>query len=264
MKIKHALCIPLLTAFLLAGCSQHRNSTKSIVNSLTATEETLLTITNGESFEAVTNILGIAARHEFTVSETDGVYTFISCYFDGGDDALWLLFHNQRLAKVIEPFSFPELLETYAYEGTTATRIKSWDIDDPGIEERVEKVIDAHWLTRERIAEQLRSDATALSELSEETIPDEDYIEDANLFERYNGNRATIGIGTNEIERLYGKPIRIIAANHGVVARIYGTKRSLNWVNPQLTFRGLAVISDAQGRVTAIYSDQFFCESWKN
>ena len=52
---------------------------------LTVSEKTLLAITNGESFETITNSLGIAARLEFAVAEKNGSYTLISCYFASGD-----------------------------------------------------------------------------------------------------------------------------------------------------------------------------------
>jgi hypothetical protein len=273
------ICCILFAATIFCGCSSRNASTDANIQSLTASENTLLNITNGESFEVVTNILGVAARHEFTVAEKNGNYIFLSCYFEGGDNALWFLFLDKTLIKIIEPFSFPELLETYPYEGTTATRLKSWNIDDPDIEARVEKVIDAPAMDREQVTDYLGPSSSSPSGSAWSIIPafllsgvltpaspqmDKDYEDDVNLFARYNGCQVKIGMDTNEVEKLFGIPLRIITAKNGEVARIYAPARDLNWVNPQLAFKGLAVVSNSKGLVTAIYSDQFFCDSWKN
>ena len=268
-----------LAAIALMGCSSRHSQLDSMVKRLTVPETTLLAITNGESFEAITNTMGIAARHEFTVAEANGSYTLISCYFAGGDNALWLVFHDKTLLKIIEPFSFPELLETYPYQGTTATRIKSWNIDDPGINDRVKKIIGAPALTHEKIAAELRPDAYTTSGSSWSIIPafllsgtlakmapqiEKDYAINESLLESYDGCSANIGMDTNEIEKLYGKPLRSFSTKNGETARIYGFggNRELQ-VNPQLAFTGMAVVTDTNGHVTAVYSHAFFNDEWK-
>jgi hypothetical protein len=272
----------LLLILGFCGCSSRHSDLNSPVETLTVPEKRLLAVTNGESFWAITNMLGIAARHEFTVHETNGNYTLVSCYYAGGDDALWLVFHDKTLMKIIEPFSFPELLETYPYQGTTATRIKSWDIDDPGINQRVQKVIDAPALTPDKIANKVNSSAESqttasrsgnlipaifLSGILGKMAPQvaNDYVINEDLLERYNGCAAKIGMDTNAIEKLYGKPLRVFTVKDGGMARIYayGEMRELQ-VNPQLVFRGLAVVSDVKGQVTAVYSGGFFSAAWKS
>jgi hypothetical protein len=278
MRNKH-IAILLLAVLGLCGCSSRHSNLDSTIKRLTVPEKTLLAITNGVSFEAITNTFGIAARLEFTCAETNGNYTLISCYFAGGDNALWLVFHDKALMKIIEPFSFPELLETYPYQGTTATRIKSWDIDDPGINDRVKKVIDAPALTHEEVAAELRPYTNADPSSSSSVTPvflfsgilgkeapqiEKDYAINESLLDRYNGCSANIGMDTNEVEKLYGKPLRVFATKSGEIVRIYryGETRELQ-VNPQLVFRGLAIVSDAKGQVTAIYSNGFFDDKWK-
>jgi hypothetical protein len=249
-----------------------------MVKSLNVSQKTFLTITNGISLDALRSALGVAARHEFTIGKTNENYTLISCYFDGGDNALWLVFHDKILMKIIEPFSFPELLETYPYQGTTATRAKSWDIDDPGIEERTKKVINAPALTREQIAGELRPDtnttsgswsvfpAFILSGFLWKAAPqvEKDYEVNENLSKHYDGCQANLGMSADDIEKLYGKSLRMFTAKNGETTRIYGygETRELQ-VNPQLAFTGMAIVSDTKGRVTAIYSHVFFNNEWK-
>ena len=277
MRIK-PIGILLLAVLGLCGCSSRYSHLDSMIKSLTVPEKTLLAITNGESFEAIRNALGIAARLEFTVTETNGNYTLVSCYFEGGDNALWLVFHDKSLMKTIEPFSFPELLETYPYQGTTATRIKSWDIDDPGVNGRVKKVIDAPALTHEEIAAELRPATNTSSGSSWNVFPafllsgylwkaapqiEKDYATNESLLERYDGCSANIGMDTNEVAKLYGKPLRVFTTKNGETARIYGYAGSRELqVNPQLVFRGLAIVSDAKGQVVAIYGNGFFNDEW--
>lgn len=270
----------LLIALCLYGCSARHNDLDKAVKSLTVPERSLLTITNGESFETITNAFGIAARLEFTFKETNvNSYTLISCYFAGGDDALWLVFRDKTLLKIIKPVSFPELLESYPYQGTTATRIKSWDIDDSDIEFRIKRVIDTPALTRSEIENILNDSHSGTASgsawniipaslmsgtLAKETpLIEKDYKTNENLLERYNGCLASVGMDKNAVEALYGKPLRIITTKGGETARIYGYEGTKELqVNPQLVFRGLAIVSNAKGQVTAVYSGAFFCDEW--
>jgi hypothetical protein len=269
----------LLTIFIFCGCSSRHSHLDSMVKNLTVPEKTLLAITNGESLVTITGNLGIAARHVFTAAETNGNYTLISCYFSGGDNFLWFLFHDKTLIKVIAPFSFPKLVETYPYEGTTASRIKSWDIDDPGIAGRITKLIDAPALTRDQIIDYLRPDTNTTSR-SWNVFPafilsgflwkaasqiEKDYETNESLLEHYDGCQANLGMSADDVEKLYGKPLRVFVTKNGETARIYGygETRELQ-VNPQLVFAGMAIVCNTNGHVTAIYSGYpFFNDGWK-
>jgi len=247
---------------------------------LTVSEKTFLTITNGETLDTITNVFGLAARHVFTVAEADGNYILINCFVPDADGpSFWLLFRNKILVKTIKPFSFPELLETYPYEGTTATRIKSWDIDDPGIVGRIRTIIDAPAMTHDQVIDDLRPcknttsgswnvfPAFLLSGFLWKAAPqiEKDYETNEELLKHYDGCQINLGVSADDIEKLYGKPLRVFTTKNGETARIYGygETRELQ-VNPLLAFAGLAIVSDASGHVTAIYSGfPFFNEEWK-
>jgi len=282
MRIKR-IGILLLAVLGLCSCSSGRSNVDSTIKNLTVPQAAFLAITNGESLDAITNTFGIAARFEFTVAETNGVYTLVSCLVPDADGySFWLLFRDKTLLKIIRPFSFPELLETYPYQGTTATRIKSWDVDDPGIEKRTASVIDAPALTHDQIENMLNGlqhkpsttsgsswsiiPAFLLSGIMSKAAPqiEKDYETNESLLQRYNGCSANIGMDTNEVEKFYGKALRVFTTKNGETARIYGYAgtRELQ-VNPQLVFRGLAIVSDAKGQVVAIYGNGFFNDEWK-
>ena len=251
-----------------------------MVKSLTVPEKTFLSITNGESLDTITNVIGLAARHAFTIAETNGNYILLNCFVPDADGpSFWLLFRNKILVKTIKPFSFPELLATYPYEGTTATRTKSWDVDDPGIAGRIRKIIDAPAMTRGETIYFLRPSknttsgswnvfpAFILSGFLWKAAPqiEKDYETNEELLKRYDGCQANIGMSADDIEKLYGKPLRVFTTKNGEIARIYGygETRELQ-VNPQLAFAGLAIVSDASGHVMAIYGGfPFFNEEWK-
>jgi len=82
------------------------------------------------------------------------------------------------------------------------------------------------------------------------------------LSKRYDGCRANLGMNTEDIEKLYGKPLRIFTTKNGETARIYGDTRYLD-INSLIAFTGMAVVSDSKGHVTAIYSNGFFNDEWK-
>jgi hypothetical protein len=277
--VNRFLKIALLVAFSLCGCSSRHKNLDAMIKRLAVSENEILLVTNGASFDAVKKTLGVAARHEFTAMVNSNRYTLVSCFFASGDNALWFLFRDKILIKIIKPLAFPELLETYPFEGTTATRLKSWEVDDPVIDERIKKVIDAPGLNREQVIEELRSDkkitsgsfsvasAFLLSRILSKESPEieNDYGINENNFKLYDGCLTSIGMDTNEVVRLYGNPLRVIIAKNGLVAQIYGDVKSKELqVDPQLAFRGLAIVSDTKSRVKAVYSDVFFNSKWQD
>jgi len=136
MRFRTINTLLLSVAFTVCGCFSHDNNLKSTVKRLTVSEQTFLAITNGLSLDVVVDTLGISAFHSFTVAGTNGTHTLISCHTAGDLSVFWLLFRDKRLIKIIVPFTLPGYLEKYPYQGTTATRIKPWAIDDVVIMDR--------------------------------------------------------------------------------------------------------------------------------
>jgi hypothetical protein len=174
------------------------------------------------------------------------------------------------------------MLETYPYEGTTASRPKSWDVDDPGIEGRIRRIIRSQAVTHDQIEAELNSfeirsqrrspssfwsfiPALLLSGIMSKAVPviDHDYQTNVGLVERYDGTAIDIGADEKDVERIYGEPLRKFKTKDGGTAWIYayGEERPLQ-VNPLLRFGGLAVVCNPQGKVAAVYSNGFFCDAW--
>jgi hypothetical protein len=246
------------------------------IRKVLVSDKTILAIKKGAFLDEVKNVLGIAARHEFTVSLPNGTYTLISCLgTDPDGNRFWFLFHDQVLEKMIYPLPPPS--ERVPYEGTTATRGKSWDIDD---QTRIINTIAGPALTQDQVAADLKPydgkgeswsvvpAALIVAVLTAGPIQFRymDYIRDEykvnfDYLSRYDGCKASLGMSGEQIEAMFGKPLRVFYGKNGEIVRIYGRTRvfDLNW---SYRFSGLAIVIDTQDHVTAVYGDQFFDDSW--
>ena len=298
---RHLPFAPFFTAIIFCGCISVYGQSAAMEKKLTVPEKTFLAITNGSSLDAVTTILGIAARHEFTVSEKKTNYTLISCFVAVGDgiDA-WLLFQDKTLVKIMRPVSFPELRETYKFSLTNttqakpfeieATRAKPWDIEEtPGL---VRKAINAPALTQSEMLDYLKPyngkgmqqpdivenvfwagafvGVTVLTagyplwtwHQGNKELKSE-YATNEMFLKLYDGCRASLGMSVDAVDTLYGKPLQVLSMKNKQTARIYGDNRNLENIKPWLLFSCVAVVFNPHGNVTAIYSDHFFSDEWK-
>jgi hypothetical protein len=181
-----------------------------------------------------------------------------------------LLFCDKTLIKIISPV--PAELERYPYQGTTATRIKSWDIEDT---KRVVNAINAPALTHAQIIDDLQPyngksmslnvlPAFLLTGYFEKMTPRirKDYATNQEFLQHYDGCRANLGMSAGQVETIFGKPLRIFPTINGQIVRIFGNNIDLQ-VNSAYLFSCVAVVFDRQERVLAIYSQDFFNDDWK-
>jgi hypothetical protein len=276
--------IPLvLMCLALTGCSKRNTSLDEIsriTQPLIASKETFLAITNGSAFEMVTNALKDGIFHEFTASEPDGEYMVLGCRTSDDFPDFWLLFLNNKLSKIIGPVA-PEM-EFYPYQGTTASRVKSWDIGDTI---RIRKTLNSQVPTREQILSVLSTtdrqnitDARSVGDLVGGVIwaskmrnfneamalrVEKDYKINEELLKRYDGCRVKIGMDAKEVAKVYGEPLRMFPTKTEGLVRIFGDERSLE-VSPKFLFSCVAVVFDSGERVTAVYSHDFFNDDWKS
>jgi len=259
------------------GCSYSSHDASDVallVKKQCVSEETVLAVANAASLSEVKNILGSSTRHEFTVSATDGEYTLISCYVDIGQGiSVWFLFRNGTLVKV--PAWVPYDMEEIPYEGTTWRRRKSWGIEDTT---RVQKVIAARSMTPDQLRTyfaSLQPDKRTAGE-PENIMPaflltgyfkkmgpriKKDYETNEELRKRYDGCRANLGMSIEQVDELFGKPLRNFSTKDGYPVRIYGEVRRLE-VDPQYRFSCVVVVFDAGGRSANIYSHGFVDDAW--
>jgi hypothetical protein len=245
-------------------------------NKMFVPEKTLLAIENGSTLDQVRKTLGNAARHEFTVTRPNGTYTFISCLGPDPDgNRIGFLFHDQVLEKMVYPLG--PVVERVPYQGTTASRVKSWDIND---QTRITKTIAAPPLPQAQLLSDLQPydgkgeswslvpAALVVGAVTSGPFQFR-YMERAwnehkvnlSYLSRYDGCNASLGITGEEIEAIFGKPLRVFSSDKGEHIRIYGQVGEFE-VRPSIAFKGMAVVNDAQDRVIAVYSDQYFDDSW--
>jgi hypothetical protein len=289
MRISTVICLSLAAIIIFSGCISTYGQSASMQKKLAVSEKTFSTITNRSSLDAVRNILGIAGRHEFTVSKNKTNYTLIDCREcpNGNvddDNDIYLLFRDNILVKMMRPVSFPELLERYPYEGTTATRAKPWDIaETPRL---VRKTINAPALTQSEMIDYLKPydgkgmepmnilPAVALAVVLAGPVGwsnmhknmkqlENDYTTNEVFLKLYDGCRASLGMSVEKVDALYGKPLRVLPMKNGQTARIYGDDRDFENCNPGEQFSCVAVVFNAHAKVAAVYSDGYFCGEWK-
>jgi hypothetical protein len=248
MQIKYTVTLlAVITAIIFCSCISTYGQNKeidSLVNKLAVPEKAFLAITNGSSLDAVRNTLGIAARHEFTVSEKKSNYTLIDCSVcrpNGkvDDNANFdFLFRDNILVKLMRPVSFPELRETYSYSLTAATRAKPWDVEETPRLAR--KAINAPALTQSEMLDDLKpydgkgKEPVTISEnifwagafagvtvltagypfwVRHQEMKElkNDYETNEVFLKLYDGCRASLGMSVEKVDTLYGKPLRVIS-----------------------------------------------------
>jgi hypothetical protein len=240
-------------------------------------EDLFLSITNGSSLTEVRKELGSAVRHQFTVAENGHTWTLIRCFLHTGAEESYtfyqLLFCDDALVKTIGLIQMER--EEYPYQGTTATRSKSWDVEDL---KYVTKAIDAPVVTHEQIRADIKEARATMEKFKgQANIPaavllpfdrasgeraNKEFPINEELRQRYDGCRASIGMTIKEVDALYGEPLRAFTTGTGRAARIYGDHRYSDDMDHFLMFSYVAVVFDPEGRVANTYSDLFFCNDW--
>ena len=240
-------------------------------------EDVFLSINNGASLANVTTILGLAARHQFTVATNGHTWTLIKCFMHTGREESYkfyqLLFRDDILVKTIGWIQMER--EEYEYEGTTAARSRPWDIEDL---KYVKKAIEAPAVSHSQIRREIKKAQEVMEKYKGNgNIPriigylfepffrakaKEDYPVNEQLRRKFDGRLISLGITTKEVDALYGAPLRTFVTKNNDSARIYGDNRYLGEVTHFLIFPYVAVLFDHEGRAKTVYSNGFFCNDW--
>lgn len=242
-------------------------------------EDIFLSITNGTSLADVRSKLSHAVRHQFTVVDGGHTWTLIRCFLHTGDDESYtfyqLLFCDDALVKTIGWIQMER--ERYAYDGTTATRSKPWDIEDT---KYVKKAIEAPAVTHEQIRRELKDARETMDKYKGQgniprvigylfapafiALAKKGYPVNEKLRQTFDGCRVSINMTIKDVDALYGQPLHTFVTKKGTIARIYGDDRYYlgNAVDSFLVFSYVAVLFDSEGHVKSVYSDFFFCKDW--
>ncbi len=271
------LAVSLGMLLFCHGCLANSRSVEEVValvkKQLASTAD-ILSVTNGQSLAEVKAILGSAARHEFTVSATGSEYLLIGCFADIGSGVnVLFLFRDGILTKIPEwvPFDMVEV----PYRGTTCRMIKPWDVGDMT---RIDKTIAARAKTSEQLRDYFNSfqpdrrtsgepanimPAFLLTGYFQKMAPRMrlDYETNEQLRKQYDGCRVSLGMDIEQVDGLFGKPLRSFQAKNGCLAKIYGDTRHLE-IDSQYRFSCVAVVFDDAGRVAAVLSHYFFDKTW--
>ena len=257
-----------LCQFLICGggvfCAGKEANLEALINEQQVSEEAFLSLKDGASFNEVLKTLGSAARHEFTILNTNVTCTLIGCYVGRHKVFQWLLFNNDVLVKR-PPWIW--------------CKEKS-DLPD-GDMARVWKVIDA----RSKTMEEIKSDFAPLPydkrtagepmnilpaliltwplmKMAEPRLKRK-FLINRDLRKRFDGCLARSGMTVEQVDAIYGKPQRVVFAKDGRPVRIYGDGRDLEEIGRECRFSFVSVVFDANGRVMRVFSDMFFDDDWK-
>ena len=265
MCLKHVtVCLCLLLVWGGGGCSGKEATLKALINEQRVPEEVFLSLKDGAAFDEVRKTLGSAARHEFTIFNTNETWTLIGCYVGKQKTFQWLLLKNDVLVKR-PPWIW----------------CKEKSILPDGDMARVWKVINARSKTMEEIkfdfAPLPYDKRTAgepmnilpaliltwpLMKMAEPRLKRK-FLINRDLRKRFDGCLIRSGMTAEQVDAIYGKPQRVFFAKDGRPVRIYGDGRDLEEIGGECRFSFVSVVFDASGRGMRVFSDMFFDDDWK-
>lgn len=247
---------PLL--MLLAGCSSR---TAGTINGSGISPQILLTVRRGASQKQLETMLGVPARHEFTVSRDHLAIHCVSYQFASFYLKYYFVLTNDALEKIILPPGYEHELSPWE-QGKRAV----WKSPNP--QERVEVVLQAPDLDREGIIDSIERryrpekfnsflPAVLIAYLIAAPVAlVRGQIENREikaLAETCDLYRAHLGMSMAEVEQMFGAPWLIEKLEDGSETRYYGSPK-LGIQNPLLW---LSVVFKDE-KALCIFSDDFF------
>ena len=263
--------LPLL---LCGGCwsQQNRQLLESGgMRSIPAT--TFLHAQSGMSRSQVTTLFGSPGRHEFTIRDAGADYLCVGYTPEPAEfDLYYLVFRNDALWKIVDrPGGFSGQSQPFAHPDQAWPSVAGAF----GDEQRARRIIaDGLNRTPEQTRARIESAESWLRkwEKSEGNIPiwlwGMTYIVDwprmqfkiwhnAELDQRQNGSRLSLGMTADQVARLLGLPTGREGAQHGRCALLYGQAPDLRLVrSDEFEARRVAVIFE-DGKAVAVLSHDF-------
>jgi hypothetical protein len=228
---------------------------------------------SGISLDSFRNRMGLAARHQFTVKESDGTYTLARCFFSEDDDEFLYLFRDKSLVKVVSPLALVRLGETGANDDDDTAKIIATVVNAPPVSHK--NVLDELKPEPEYSSDNslpvwsvIPLGAAAALHLGSDVLDTihlgPSVLATRKLLARYSGFKLDLGIDEPHVIRLFGKPSGIIHLHQEETMYIYyDDSHRQSSVNDQFTFHGMAVVMSPAGVVTECLSDDFFNPHWK-
>ena len=229
------------------------------------------------------DLLGTAGLHEFTYRKDNRTYVLTTYYAGMGSEpksAIHFhgLYRDDSLLRVLR--SLPKNLERYAYRGTTASRQKTWPVED---ESRIHEILSLPGLSGREVSAVIDQYLQPLPQ-SEPQIPPflvhslatmtgysariaKGYERNRELLHRFDGHRIELGMSRAKVDALLGDPAHVEAITPTLSLSIYAIKlygdapdERLE-INPLYQFSPLAVVFK-NGETARVYSQGFISRDW--
>jgi hypothetical protein len=247
---------PLL--MLLAGCSSR---TAGTINESGISPQILLTVRRGASQKQLETMLGVPARHEFTVSSDHMAIRCVSYQFPSFYLKYYFVLTNDALEEIILPPRYEHELSPWE-QGKRAV----WKSANP--QERVEVVLHATDLDQEGITDSIERryrpekfdnalPAAAIAGVVAAPVAlvrgQTENREIKVLAETFDPYRVHLGMPLAAVEQMFGAPRLIEKLESGSETRYYGSPK-LGTQNPLLW---VSVVFNDE-KAICVFSDDFF------
>ena len=229
------------------------------------------------------DLLRAAGRHLFTYRKDGSTYLLTTYFIRNRPEtesgiAFYGLFRDDSLLKILR--SLPKNLERYPYRGTTASRPKTWRVED---ESRIHEILSLPGQSRREIGAVIDRYSQPRPK-SEPQIPlfifeplmtltgykariKRGYERNRQLLRQFDGLRIELGMSRAEVNALLGEP----AHNEPITPtrslsiyakKLYGDAPDERLeINPSYRFSPVAVVFD-DGRAARVYSKGFISRDW--
>ncbi len=229
------------------------------------------------------DLLGTAGRHLFTYQKDGSTYLLTTYFIRNRPEtesgiAFYGLFKDDSLLRILR--SLPKSLESYPYRGTTASRPKTWRVED---ESRIDEILSLPGQSRREIGAVIDRYSQPRPK-SGPQIPlfifeplmtltgykariKRGFERNLELLRQFDGLRIELGMSIAEVNALLGKPAHNEAITSGLSISIFAKKlygdapdERLE-ISPFYRFSPVAVVFD-DGRAARVYSKGFISRDW--
>jgi hypothetical protein len=258
------VCVILGCCLLIGGiCFWSWNKINYYTTLLNVSKEQFLKTITLVHLEDVEKTLGITADHQFTIADNSHEYVLLSCSLDKNNSTVyWFLFEDGVLKTINHAIYYKEYP-------------KIWDIEE---NTRIQGVLHAAGLSQKEIVEEINSPLEIQGEEPWNILPAviltsgllvfelpvlaHDYERNYMYKKQYNGLQAHLGMSPEQIDKLFGRPMRSYLTKDKECVRIYGENVSLR-VSRFLEFSCIAAVF-RDGKLVKVLSNSFFNPNWKN
>jgi hypothetical protein len=276
LKTIFAICV-LSVLFVTSGCNDEIND-----YGIEALNWNMFKAINiGDSLIKFQKKYSKAIRHQFTITENGNIYKYFYIFVASKPaidklSSIGLLYKNGELIKFIDPGAIVYKMEEVLYEGTPASRIVSWSINDNYY---INNIFNLKPISKKHFKPEL-TDTTDYNKGMEplkilpafaisyilfgaQTVKlKKQYTLNKQFLKEYDSSKINIGMTVKEVEDIYNKPQKIFNLKNNEEVRLYGSSTKLDLVFYRVRYSWFAVVFRS-GKVSKVLSNSFFNQDWK-